>query len=458
MELNLNNNKPKKKMLSISRRERNLLLILGVAVLIWLSYAYAFTPQKESIDKLEAEKADYQAQVQKLENLLLREKAISDEWTKLQSDYTKAAEKYFPVIDQPEIMHMLNTAIDEGKLEVTAMSFKDPEAVKLEGVDANYMGMNLPFKGTYKDLESFISQLRANPRKLLLDQITLFKQEKDSISGQLGLQAYSYGNEMGAQDGYFYTNAYTASSKINPFTPFDGYVETVSGPGGVGGTTDDEGRIVVNELDGNDIYFMSTGEEVTGTVSSFAKAKYGKNSVRAEYFISTGYQAERAYITLDDKNIVFRYPPQSVGVWAYAFGYSPVTVGFRFQSMDGEKIDVELARGVNWSGWEYISAAPPQDINVYPLKLDRIYFELGPNRDDYGVMLFDRIECTYQKNEDADGEKISYVFYVVQPGDTLMSISEKFYGNKSSYKKLAKDNGLSSDGVLETGKVLVISK
>ncbi|MPN25845.1 hypothetical protein SDC9_173261 [bioreactor metagenome] len=72
--------------------------------------------------------------------------------------------------------------------------------------------------------------------------------------------------------------------------------------------------------------------------------------------------------------------------------------------------------------------------------------------------MFDRIEASYP-SEDSEKEGMpSYVFYVVKPGDTLTSISESFYGSKTQYKRLAKDNGLAENSILEAGKVLVIQK
>ena len=68
------------------------------------------------------------------------------------------------------------------------------------------------------------------------------------------------------------------------------------------------------------------------------------------------------------------------------------------------------------------------------------------------------IEASYPSNEDKKEETLSYIFYIVKPGDTLISISESFYGAKSQYKRLMKDNGLTESSILEAGKVLVIQK
>lgn len=458
MELKLESSKPKRSF-NISRKEKNLLLILLVAILFWVFYKFVLVPQGETIEKLKEDKINYENELIRIQEILERESGIKREWESLNADFEKASEKYYQKMNQPDLMHILNDVIDSGKLEVSGMSFREAEALELEGLEVDCLGVSIPFRGRFIDLEVFLSQLRNSPKRLLIDQLSITKDSSDILNGQVSLNAYSYGGAKAMEGGYFYTNEYESQSKSNPFAAFEGYVEVpvYSEDSSSDGETEEK-RALLADLEDAHIYYMGTAPGVTGKVSRFDMAKHGKTSIRAEYFISTGYKPERVYVVLDDQNINIKYPPPSIGIWAFSYGYSPVTVGLRFQDMDGRKIDVELERGVNWTGWKYISASPPQDINVYPLKLDRVYMELGPNRDDYGVLLFDRIEASYPSGEVKKEEMPNYVFYVVKPGDTLVSISESFYGSKSYYKKIMKDNGLDENSILEVGKVLVIQK
>lgn len=459
MELKLKNNRKVKLKFSISKKEKNLLILLITAIIIWIFYKFIISVQAESIIELKKSKETYENELIRIGNILEKEELIKNQWTKLNGEFDEVSKIYFSDINQPEIMHILNEIIDNGRLKVPSMSFIGPDYIQMNNMDSKYIGINLPFEGSYKDLDLFFTQLRNSSKKLLVTQLSLSNDNEDTLKGQISLNAFSYGNENIGQGGYFYNNS--SDNKENPFKPFEGYIdkeeiaETFEDVG-----SEEEKRAILDDLESGDTYFIGTSYTVTGKVNKLNKPKYGKTSVRAEYFISTDFKAEKAYVVLDDRNIVLKYPPDSIGLWVYAYGYSPITIGFRFQNMDDKKIDLELTRGVNWTGWEYISASPPKDINIYPLKLDRIYFELGPNRDDYGVMLFDRIECSYSKEEKEENDNLSlnYVFYVVKPGDTLMSISEKFYGTNSKYNKIMQDNGLKSDSDLETGKVLVISK
>jgi len=454
MELKLENNKPKSG-LNISRKEKSLLLLLVAVIILWLFYKLIMTPQEAAIEQLKGEKANCMQEKAKIQEILAKENMINSELEAVKAEYGKAVQKYYYGVDQPELMHMVNGIIDSSKLEIPSISFEMPEEAALEGIDAKLSGVALAYEGSFSDLENLLSILRHSPKRLLIEQLSLNRKASDALDGQLTLKAIAYKGVEDKKEGYFYSNAYSGQGKADPFEAFKGYVEVAEG---TGEGEDGEKRALLSDLESDAVYYMPAGSGVTGTVERIAGGKYGKTSIRAEYYISTGYQPERAYVVLDDQNINMKYPPASVGVWAYSYGYSPATVGMRFQNLDGEKIDIKLSEGVNWIGWKYISAAPPQDVKLYPLKLDRLYVELGPNKDDYGVLLFDRLEAGYPEGGENAAAPESFEFYVVQPGDTLIGISERFYGSRSQYTRIMRDNGLSAGEQLEAGKVLVIRK
>lgn len=453
MELKLDNNKPKSG-LNISSKEKSLLLLLAAVIMLFLFYKYIMTPQEAAIITLRAEKAGSETELLKLQQTLAKEKILNTEYESLKEEYKKATGKYYSEVDQPELMHMINGVLDNSKLEIPSITFDEPETVKVEGVDAKLAGVSIAYRGSFSQLEDMLSQFRSNPKKLLVKQLSLDREDADTLNGQLSLNSIALNSGVALKDGYFYTNGYSTEGKTNPFEAFKGYVEVAVDPDGSG----EEKRALLSDLESDAIYFMASSSEVTGKVDRVGGGKFGRTAIRAEYYISTGYQPERAYLVLDDQNISMKYPPPSVGVWAYSYGYSPATVGMRFQTLDGEKIDIKLSEGVNWIGWKYISAPPPQDVKLYPIKLDRLYMELGPNKDDYGVLLFDRLEASYPGEGEEAAAPASYDFYVVQPGDTLMDISYRFYGTKYKYTSIMKDNGLASGEQLEAGKVLVIRK
>ncbi len=452
MSLKLENSKPKFG-LNISKKEKGLLLLLVSVLLLWLFYRFVMTPQEAAITLLRGEKEKAEQEMAATQEMLSRGKMISNELESVKGEYARAIQKYYYGVDQPELIHILNSVADSSKLEIPSMNFTMPVDTSLKDVDAKLTGVAIAYRGGFIDLENMLSVLRHSPKRLLMEQLSFYRKEKDVLDGQLTLKAIGYKGIEERKDGYFDNNGYVAQTKDNPFAAYKGYDEVIEDSG-----EKDEKRLLLADMESDSVYFMTADSGVTGNVERIKGGKYGKTAIRAEYFISTGYQPERAYVVLDDQNINIKYPPQSVGVWAYSYGYSPVTVGMRYQTPEGEKIDVEIEKGISWIGWKFISAAPPQDVKLYPLKLDRLYIQLEPNKDDYGVLLFDRLEVVYPKNEEQQAAAQSFEFYVVQPGETLMGISKKFYGSSGQYTKIMKDNSLTSPEKLEAGQVLVIRK
>ena len=110
------------------------------------------------------------------------------------------------------------------------------------------------------------------------------------------------------------------------------------------------------------------------------------------------------------------------------------------------------------TGWKYVEAKPPSDLKVYPLKIDRIYVELNENKNDYGVILIDELEANYPLNQgqSASEDKNTFIFYVVEKGDTLDKICDKTHSNRNRKNDILKYNEISGDQDLIPGKILVL--
>ena len=202
--------------------------------------------------------------------------------------------------------------------------------------------------------------------------------------------------------------------------------------------------------------FIPSNEFIKGNAEPSTIRKSGKYSLRFEYNMLSIGEENRAYVDLGT-GIELKYPPTSIGMWVNAFGYSPGTLGFRFRTQDGEDIDVTAAQGISWLGWSETEAAPPQDLDLYPLRLTHIYYEMPFGRDDTGVMVFDKLQAFYPVNADSQGNNQPiYDFYVVKSGDSITSISRQIYGSASYVNEIMTNNSLTSGDLLAVGKVLVL--
>lgn len=461
MEAKITTKNLEKRRFIISKKEKKLFLLLFLVTIFWLFNKFVFTVQGIKIAELKQEKDNYKKELSNIDTMLSKDSAIVDKWTRLNGGIDNIIEKYFSATEQPEIMHVLSEIIDNSSLKVPGIYFAEPDYSILDDIKIKYIGVSIPFEGSYDDLGTFFAHLSLSSKRFVVTQFNISKNDIDTLSGQISLKAYSFDEVIEYSTSPINKMVVKSVMKENPFIPFEGYIEESDYDAYYGYNDnltdkDIEKRTILEEFEGEDIYFMASSNNVTGKVTKFNSPKNGKHSLRAEYFISADYEEERAYVVLDDKEIYLKYPPSSIGVWVYSYGYSPILLGFRFQDQEGNKIDSELARGVSWIGWEFIEAMPPQDIKMYPLKLDRIYLQLGANRHDYGVILFDDLEASYPNVISEENQDNGYSFYVVQHGDTLMSISEKTYGTSLKYELIMNQNGLNSNSELEVGQILVI--
>ena len=131
----------------------------------------------------------------------------------------------------------------------------------------------------------------------------------------------------------------------------------------------------------------------------------------------------------------------------------------RLVTQDGQLIDVKMSEGISWMGWTYLETSLPSDLNLYPLRLDKLYYELPFNRDDFGILLIDKMEAFYRLNEETTANnQESYLFYVVEYGDSVTSISESIYGSNRYKNEIMELNEIKPGDVLPVGKVLVLRR
>ena len=125
-----------------------------------------------------------------------------------------------------------------------------------------------------------------------------------------------------------------------------------------------------------------------------------------------------------------------------------------------EFIDVTLSEGISWLGWKYLELSPPEDLSLYPLRVDKVYLQLPYDRDDYGVLVLDKMEAFYRQNPsqgygDSDG---AYIFYLVKVGDTLEGIAKEIYGSREYIREIMELNDIRDANSLPVGKVLVLRR
>ena len=241
--------------------------------------------------------------------------------------------------------------------------------------------------------------------------------------------------------------------------------DSLGGGGSVDGTsvpeTETTRTVMLSDFENKDYNFIPSGILANANASTSSIKKSGRYSLRLEYNILAVEDENRAYVDLSTSYINLSYPPQSIGMWVYSYGYSPATIGIGFRGQMGEEEYVTLSEGIGWTGWKYLEIAPPTDLSIYPLVVNSFYIDMPKNREDFGVLIIDKMEAVYERNISEDGvvqEIPDNIFYVVKPGDTIEKISLAHYGTVNFKKEILKLNEMKASDVLFVGKVLVLRR
>lgn len=458
----------KKKILKrkMTRTEKILLSILGGILVVWGIAELIISPQHVKIQSLIQKREDYQERILKINTILKEEDRIDERRQDLYQEKTTLTSSFFPYIDQAEIIFLLNELIEGDSLDVLDIRFSEPKEESIDDFSFPTIDIYMPFRASYQGLIETLKRMKESPKRILITDLIVDSIDTDMLRGNLSMRIYALDRYQKMNNDDLHLDYRASIDKDNPFFPLveanhqeqlsenDGHVENQHKELSSLDKEESFNRVILEDFESGNFYFIPSHKYVKGGSYKSTNAKSNSYSIRFEYHILALEDENRAYLDLSDRNISLGYPPETIGLWAHSFGYSPATLGIRMKGQAGEIYDVEIIRGISWIGWNYIDFKPPLDLRLYPLQLDKIYIELAYNKDDYGVLLVDQIEAKYPKGINESSEY--YTYYVVEKGDTLDSISMKFYGTTKKGDIIMKKNEIKSDKDIKEGKILVI--
>lgn len=468
-----------------TKKEKVLFCLLMLVILLWASNRFVFQVQAEKLAELEGAEADYELQLMEMNEILKGEEKIKEDWRQLNRDRERILNKYFPSLDQSQIIYLLNHLIKDENIWVEDLNFNRPSSEILGDLEVPMMEVDMPFEGQYDQVLNLISAIKASPRKILIDNLSLDRWDGENIAGSMSLQIYSLEGIADLDPIVIPVEGVENDEDVIPFAPYDDYAGDPAYGDGYDGESpigDDysygkdysygedfeerpdlkEGmrKEVLHEFDTINYSFIPSHPHIKGRVYPSSLKKSGSCSLRFEYHIIALEEDNRAYVDLSKANISLGYPPETIGVWVHSYGYSPGILGIRFMTQSREFIDVTLSEGISWLGWKYLELSPPEDLSLYPLRVDKVYLQLPYDRDDYGVLVLDKMEAFYRQDPsqgygDSDG---AYIFYLVKVGDTLEGIAKEIYGSREYIREIMELNDIRDANSLPVGKVLVLRR
>lgn len=455
----------------LTKNEKILLSFLSAVILVWCVYRFIITPQTEKLQSLSVEKIEYQGKIDEMNMTLKKEVTINKEWDVLHKEKEMIVSKYFPTIDQAQIIYLLNDLIEHEDVSVVDLNFNRPGYEDIGEFQVKNMDISIPYNGKYDGIVDIINAIKKSPRKILVDSLSMDRDSKGKLNGNMSLKVYSLEGIVETNKDIVYIDTMSNGSKNTPFSEYDDYIvkeDLVDKDGNIIG--EDKGKEVATnlyieetllEFESKNNYFLPSQPLVKGNVMQSTNSKSKKYSLRFEYNILAVEEENKAYVDISKNNITLKYPPNSIGMWVYSYDYSPATVGIGFKGQMGEDEYLPLTKGIGWTGWKYLEVSPPSDLNLYPLKLDKLYVDMPKGREDFGVILMDKLEAIYTRNlgEGGSDKSISdYIFHVVERGDTVEKISMLHYGTNIYKNEILKLNEIKPGVVLPIDKVLVLKK
>lgn len=467
--------KKRNKKIKLSKSEMRLLILLGAVLLGWLFYKFIYIPQTEKMDQLAIEKVELEGRITEINDVLRKEEGINREYIGLIQEKEEIFSRYFPTLEQSEMIYLINGLTEDDNVAVQSLSFVRPKDEEIADFQVKSMNVGMPYDGSYNGIMSIVKELRASSKKILVDEIVMDRTDPNTLTGSIGVKVYTLEGITDDSDIGSGIIVEKSNNEENnePFGIFDSLLsdKTTDKEGLVDGQTGETDQIdpftfvTLMDFESRSSYFLPSQPYVKGAVSQSTLAKSNKHSLRFEYNILAidEDKPNKAFIDVSRNKIDLKYPPADISMWVYSYAYSPGTVGLEFKTQTGEMLTVVMTEGMGWTGWKQVHAeALPNDLKEYPLRLDSISLEMPVGREDVGVVLLDKLEAIYEKNLDEDGKDNStntnYFFHVVERGETSEVISQIYYGTAKYTNEINKLNELSSGETLPVGKILILKK
>lgn len=457
------------KNIRISKKEIRLLILLGIVLIAWLSYQFVYMPQTKKIEELASLKVELEEKIDGINAVLRKEDTINRDFINLIQEKEEILGRYFPSLEQSEMIYLINGLIEDDNVAVQNLTFSRPRYEEIGDFEVKSMNVDMPYNGNYDGIMSVVKELRSSPKKVLVDEIVMDRTDPNTLLGSIGVKVYTLegiSDDQTLDSGIIVSKSNNEANK-EPFGKFNSLasnkinVETIETIDNIDPYT----FVTLMDFESNSSFFLPSQPLVKGAVSQSKLAKSNKYSLRFEYNILAIDEdhPSKAYIDVSRNKIDLKYPPADISMWIHSYSYSPGIVGLEFHTQTGETLHITMAEGMGWTGWKQVHAYNiPTDIRLYPLRLDSISLEMPVGREDFGVILIDKLEAIYEKNLDEDGNdnstKINYFYHIVAAGETAESISQTYYGSARYANEIIVLNELKSGKNLPVDKVIILKK
>lgn len=177
-------------MRELTKNEKILLTILGIVLIGWGSYQFIISPQSQQLEAYNTQKLEYQDKINEMSAVLLKENDIDNGLDRLEKEKVELAAGYFPELDQAQITYSLNDLLAVDHVTITDMNIDRPGYEEMGEFQVKKMDISLSYEGSYMGVMTMMKSLKASPRKILVDNVSMDRQDGGSLVGNIGLKIY----------------------------------------------------------------------------------------------------------------------------------------------------------------------------------------------------------------------------------------------------------------------------
>lgn len=478
--------------MKLSKREKVFIGILLAVIVSFLLYNFVIKPQRESLETLKSDRSVKLQELSALKEEVASESKLYIELLSLEDDVHKKADKFFTNVTQEDIILLTEELSNASKLQIPNINFPenrveelilpDPEKevegggdVEVSGeagseeeaseeaelpagdddeekpkVDLEVRSADLEYEGYYYSFIDFLTEVADYDRKIIINDITVAKDEDGYLRGNIALDFYSIENILQSEEELYAWGPNLGYVIGDPFSQFGDYAankqtdekgkndenkdiqivdpqtastETSGGnkseptSGGamntildklenIGKDTDtskpkdeielvDRGKTVLDFEKKETMFFVGNNKDIKGSIDLDKKKKtQGESSLNLKYDFVEKRKHNMANISFNN-NVLIKDQPESISLSVNPIEKNNATLGVVIRDREGIDYKLKLTDDLNWNGWKTVGADLPIDIN-YPAIIERIYVETEDFDEKLtGNMLIDDLRLIY---------------------------------------------------------------
>ncbi|KAB3527585.1 LysM peptidoglycan-binding domain-containing protein [Alkaliphilus serpentinus] len=445
--------------MKISKRERNLLIILLTLVFLWGYNELVLGNQNRAIESLKAQKLEKDMDYDTINRYIALEKELDASLKELENDADEVKKNYFGAIIQEDIITIIYDFLNASNLTSNSLTFLPMKNEDYNHTKLYSMSVTLAYQGSYSSLLDFMELINGYEKKIIVDSLGIAASEEGLLNGNLLLTFHGFEESQQLNTQWMVTEG----SYHNPFVHNGDFNDEASSNINFEDIIIEfeTSRVLLEDYMELNYSLNSSHSNIKANGSLNSNSKVKDYSLKLEYNFPKRDETSHVFISLGGSPLVIKDPPMAINLWVYSYNPADLILRGRLKTTDSQVYTLDFTNNINWVGWNQVSALIPQDKTLYPIELDGIMIESTSGNEEGGVLLLDGLEAIYNPEPVVDPiimEEDEFIHYEVQPNDTLIEISMRFYNSNSYVYEIMRINGLEKESDLTAGKILIIPK